>query len=134
MASWDITKEAREAGLTAADLNAAIPSSFYTGAFREGDEAGSVEAKNRDYADRALIHIAKAMDERKAEQEIEAREAGTITAEPATARQVAYIMSMIDAGAHEEGGLYRGPTTLAEVRKMSKREASLYITSLKGEY
>ena len=134
MASWDITKEAREAGLTAADLNAAIPSSYTLGAYAEGDAEGSVVAKNRAYADRALLHIAKVMDERKAEQEIEAREAGTLPVEPATARQVAYIMSMIDAGAHEEGGFYRGPTTLAEVSRMSKREASTYITSLKGEY
>lgn len=52
----------------------------------------------------------------------------------ATPRQVSYIMALIDQGARLEGGFYYGPTTREEVEKMSKKEASLYITSLKGDY
>lgn len=52
----------------------------------------------------------------------------------ATERQVSYIMSLISQGAHEEGGFIAGPTTRAEIAKLTKAEASAYITSLKGNY
>lgn len=52
----------------------------------------------------------------------------------ATERQIDYIMGLIDRGAHEEGGFIAGPITRSEVAKMSKTEASQYITSLKGAY
>ncbi|NDO78469.1 hypothetical protein GKZ75_09590 [Kocuria indica] len=52
----------------------------------------------------------------------------------ATEPQVRYIMSLLNRGAHEEGGFMNGPTTEDGVRKLSKAAASSYITSLKGEY
>lgn len=52
----------------------------------------------------------------------------------ATDRQVAYVMSLIRGGAHREGGFMVGPTTIDKVRLMTRREASAYISSMKGDY
>lgn len=55
---------------------------------------------------------------------------------PATSRQVDYIMNLLARRARsgEGGGFMTGPTSRAEVRKMSQGDASAYITSLTGDY
>ncbi|MEV5451624.1 helix-turn-helix domain-containing protein [Streptomyces sp. NPDC052535] len=54
----------------------------------------------------------------------------------ATPRQVDYILSLLlsrrESG--EGGGFFTGPTDRAGIETLSKREASSYITSLKGDY
>lgn len=54
----------------------------------------------------------------------------------ATPRQVGYIVSLLRerAKSGEGGGFMVGPTETAEIRKMSKRDASAYINSLRGDY
>ncbi|MFB9776101.1 hypothetical protein [Brevibacterium otitidis] len=53
----------------------------------------------------------------------------------ATEKQVNYIMRLIDRGAHEEGGFISGgPTTIDQVRRMTRRDASMYIDSLTSNY
>ncbi|MFB8443616.1 hypothetical protein ACFC7A_31680 [Streptomyces niveus] len=56
--------------------------------------------------------------------------------ELATERQVDYIVQLLAARARsgEGGGFMTGPTGRADIELMSKAEASLYITSLKGDY
>lgn len=54
--------------------------------------------------------------------------------EAATPKQIDFIMSLIGRGAHKEGGYFSGPTTRTEVAKLTKRQASQYIDSLKGGY
>ena len=63
-------------------------------------------------------------------------DAGAARAVPlATEKQVSYIMALIARGAHEEGGFISGgPTTYDEVRKMTRRDASMYIDSLTSNY
>ncbi|MGN8718585.1 hypothetical protein ACTQ43_12865 [Segatella copri] len=51
-----------------------------------------------------------------------------------TDTQIATILDLVAAGAHEEGGFYAGPTTEAGVRAMSRDDAATYITSLTGRY
>ena len=57
-------------------------------------------------------------------------------AELATERQVDFIMSLIArrAAYGEADGFMSGPTTREEIAKLSKAQASAYITSLKGGY
>lgn len=57
-------------------------------------------------------------------------------AELATERQVDYIMSLIAhrAAYGEADGFMAGPTTHEAIAKLSKAQASAYITSLKGQY
>ena len=54
----------------------------------------------------------------------------------ATDRQVSYILSLLGSRTRsgEEGGFMSGPTTAAGVRKLTRQQASTYITSLKGQY
>lgn len=54
----------------------------------------------------------------------------------ATPRQVGYIVALLRerAKSGEGGGFMVGPTETAEIRKMSKRDASAYINSLRGDY
>lgn len=58
------------------------------------------------------------------------------TAHQASPKQVDYIMSLLDERrvSGEGGGFFNGPTTRTEVAGLSRREASLYIDSLTGEY
>lgn len=52
----------------------------------------------------------------------------------ATERQVDYIMSLLSQhGGHNTTWFSAGPTTLAGVQRMSRRDASTYISALKGE-
>ena len=58
----------------------------------------------------------------------------TATRGTATRAQVERIMDLINAGAHEEGGYYSGPTTRAGVEAMSREDAATYIDSLTDQY
>lgn len=64
--------------------------------------------------------------------------ASTAPADPtlATERQVSTIISLLKARriSGEEGGFMSGPTDTAAIRKMTRAQASAYITSLKGAY
>lgn len=64
--------------------------------------------------------------------EVEAAEApvrGTIT--DSQARE---ILTLIDYGAHTEGGFMSGPTDEAGVLALSREDAALYLDSLNGTY
>lgn len=52
----------------------------------------------------------------------------------ATPRQINFIMQLIHEGKHREGGIFSGPLDRDGVAELSKKEASLYITSLLGDY
>ena len=54
----------------------------------------------------------------------------------ATDRQVRYILDLIDERRSDgdTSGFYNGPTGQAEIEKLTRREASTYIDSLKGNY
>lgn len=56
--------------------------------------------------------------------------------ELATPRQVDYILQLLVGRERsgEGGGFYYGPTGRAGIEEMTKGEASLFITSLKGDY
>ena len=56
--------------------------------------------------------------------------------ELATPKQVDYILTLLARREHsgEGGGFFSGPTDRAGLEELSKREASTYITSLKGDY
>lgn len=51
-----------------------------------------------------------------------------------TKRQADLIMKLIRDGRHTEGGFFSGPTTVEGVNAMTKADASIYITSLLGDY
>ena len=53
----------------------------------------------------------------------------------ATDRQVDYIMALLaQHGGQNTTWFSAGPTTLEEVSRMTRREASTYISALKGDY
>ena len=54
-------------------------------------------------------------------------------AEPATERQVDFIMTLLGFSG-EADGFVSGPTTREAIAKLSKSQASAYITSMKGGY
>lgn len=131
MASWTVTKmiaEAAELGITVEQINEALPASYNGGLVRE-DGPGAWITMNRRGYDRLADYLATAKAAAKPAPKPEP------VAEPlATERQVDYIMSLIAGGAREEGGFYYGPTTRPEVAKLTRSQASTYITSLKKEY
>ena len=63
------------------------------------------------------------------ENEKEAKEAPK-----ATAKQVAFIERLMDKQAHLEGGFMSYPKTPEEIRNLSRKQASLVIDSLLGNY
>lgn len=63
------------------------------------------------------------------ENEKEAKEAPK-----ATAKQVAFIERLMDKQAHLEGGFTSYPKTSEEIRNLSRKQASLVIDSLLGNY
>ncbi|WP_341741291.1 hypothetical protein [Trueperella pyogenes] len=73
----------------------------------------------------------KARAEKAAKAEVEAKRARE---DYATPRQVEFILDLIAKGRHEEGGFFIGPTSREEIKKMTRANASLYITSLLGDY
>jgi hypothetical protein len=69
-------------------------------------------------------------------REAQLAEARATKGELATVRQVDYILQLLAAREQsgEGGGFYIGPRDRAGIEELSKGEASLYITSLKGDY
>lgn len=67
------------------------------------------------------------------EQKLDQIEAGT-TAPLATNAQVNYIMDLLSQhGGQNVTWFSQGPTTLKEIKLMTRRDASTYISALKGE-
>ena len=131
MASWTVTKmiaEAAELGITVEQINDALPVSYNGGLVRE-DGPGAWITMNRAGYDRVADYLATAQAATKPAPKPE-----PVVEWLATERQVDYIMSLIASGARDEGGFYYGPTTRAQVAKLTRGQASTYITSLKTEY
>lgn len=61
------------------------------------------------------------------------RNADAVAASP---RQVDYILALLAQRRRDgdDSGFYQGPTKRADIEQMSSRDASTYITSLKGDY
>lgn len=103
---------------------------------QHGDDQATAAAAAQD----AQIKAAERKSARavaKAKEEAAAAERAALISEKgplATPRQVDYIMALISQGRHHEGGFYDGPTTIEDIRTMSKASASAYITSLAGNY
>lgn len=87
---------------------------------------------SQDYLDKQRAEFAaKREAEAKAEEERAAAEArGPLATEP----QVNYIMTLLaQHGGQNTTWFSAGPTTLEEVSRMTRRDASTYISALKGE-
>ena len=95
-------------------------------------EDGVAYAYTRKDADKVEQIIRRAAAEKAAADRVAAGQ----PAELATERQVDFIMSLIArrAAYGEADGFMSGPTTREEIAKLSKAQASAYITSLKGGY
>ena len=95
-------------------------------------EDGVAYAYTRRDADKVEQIISRAAAEKAAADRVAAGQ----PAELATERQVDYIMSLIArrAAYGEADGFMAGPTTREAVAKLSKSQASAYITSMKGGY
>lgn len=101
-------------------------------------ENGVAYAFSRKDSDRIDAIVAQYV----ADRDAKAAEATTATAPvaeaAATGRQVDYIMSLLDSrqrdGLADVVGFTTGPTTREGVARMTRRAASAYISSLKGEY
>lgn len=99
------------------------------------DQAAAEESARKLQVARDERAAAKKAEQVKADAAAAEREQLTATKGPlATPRQIDYIMTLLAQGRHHEGGFYVGPTTHTEIAKLSKAEASAYITSLKGTY
>lgn len=83
-------------------------------------------------------HRAKLAAERAAEEKAEAERAAAATAAKArgplaTERQVDYIMSLLaETDGQNFSWFTAGPTEYAEIAKMTRKDASTYITALQG--
>lgn len=95
-------------------------------------EDGVAYAYTRKDADKVEQIIRRAAAEKAAADRVAAGQ----PAELATERQVDFIMSLIArrAAYGEADGFMSGPTTREEIAKLSKSQASAYITSMKGGY
>jgi hypothetical protein len=107
--------------------------------FAISDHTGAIKAAA---ADAVRARIRRHVEERERAVLTEAAQAAGIAPPPApgtpmaTPRQVDYIMSLLDRRERngDGGGFMYGPTDRAGVERMTRAEASLYITSLKEEY
>lgn len=95
-------------------------------------EDGVAYAYTRKDADKVEQIIRRAAAEKAAADRVAAGQ----PAELATERQVDFIMSLVASRAAygEADGFMSGPTTREEIAKLSKAQASAYITSMKGGY
>ena len=95
-------------------------------------EDGVAYAYTRKDADKVEQIIRRAAAEKAAADRVAAGQ----PAELATERQVDFIMSLVArrAAYGEADGFMSGPTTREAVAKLSKAQASAYITSMKGGY
>lgn len=90
---------------------------------------------SQDYLDKQRAELAAKREvEAKAEEE-RAEDAATKAIGPlATDRQVDYIMALLaQHGGQNTTWFSAGPTTLEEVANMTRRDASTYISALKGD-
>lgn len=80
-------------------------------------------------------HLAKIAAEREAQAKADAERAAAEARGPlATDRQVNYIMSLLAQHDGQNVTWYsKGPTSRAEVARMTRSDASTYISALKGE-
>ena len=94
----------------------------------------AIELCNRHQANHDK-HAAKIAAEREAEAKAEAERAAAEARGPlATDRQVSYIMSLLAQHDGQNITWYsQGPTDPAEIAKMTRRDASTYISALLGE-
>ncbi len=94
----------------------------------------AIELCNRQQANHDK-HLAKIAAEREAEAKAEAERAAAEARGPlATDRQVSYIMSLLAQHDGQNVTWYsKGPTDPAEIAKMTRRDASTYISALLGE-
>ena len=104
-------------------------------------EQGVAYAFSRKDSDRIDALVARYVADRDAKTAAEAATETVATEAPeatATARQVDYIMTLLDRrqrdGLADVVGFTTGPTTRQGVARMTRRAASAYIDSLKGEY
>jgi hypothetical protein len=84
-------------------------------------------------AKKAVAEAEQAVREARADQLAELqRQKGEL----ATYRQVDYILDLLEQRriTGEGGGFFVGPTDRAGIEELSKNEATMYITSLKGDY
>jgi hypothetical protein len=96
--------------------------------------AEGADARIAQHAEKQAVAAAEqAVREARETQMAEARAA---KGELATPRQVEYILQLLEARklSGEGGGFATGPTNRAEIELLSKGQASMYITSLKGDY
>lgn len=94
----------------------------------------AIELCNRQQANHDK-HLAKLAAEREAEAKAEAERAAAEARGPlATDRQVNFIMSLLAQHDGQNVTWYsKGPTTRAEVARMTRSDASTYISALLGE-
>lgn len=104
-------------------------------------EQGVAYAFSRKDSDRIDALVARYVADRDAKTAAEAATETVATEAPealATASQVDYIMTLLDRrqrdGLADVVGFTTGPTTRQGVARMTRRAASAYIDSLKGEY
>lgn len=78
---------------------------------------------------------AEMKEQREAEEKAAAERAAAAARGPlATDRQVSYILSLLAQHDGQNTTWYTaGPTTSAEIAKMTRKDASTYISALKGE-
>ncbi|MFF9309869.1 hypothetical protein ACF1BS_03070 [Streptomyces sp. NPDC014748] len=89
-----------------------------------------LNGRSRRWLDSMLTDVQLAAEARQTTPRRQARE------ELATDRQIDYILDLL-ARRHrsgEGGGFFTGPTDRAGIAKLSRSEASAYISSLKGDY
>lgn len=92
---------------------------------------------SQDYLNKQRAELAaKREAETKAETETKPEPAKEEARGPlATDRQVDYIMTLLaQHGGQNTTWFSAGPTTLEEVSRMTRRDASTYISALKGDY
>ena len=104
-------------------------------------EQGVAYAFSRKDSDRIDALVARYVADRDAKTAAETATETVATEAPeatATARQVDYIMTLLDRrqrdGLADVVGFTTGPATRQGVARMTRRAASAYIDSLKGEY
>lgn len=91
---------------------------------------------NKQRAELAAKQAGEATTKREAEAKDEEEHAAVEARGPlATDRQVDYIMTLLaQHGGQNTTWFSAGPTTLQEVANMTRRDASTYISALKGDY
>lgn len=128
----DWSTEAQElidGGMTVQEIRAEISKRTWADKASDFDNLTNAEGARMD----KLVRRIKAEEVKDAA----AVEAAPATSEPlATEKQVGFILTLLArrVRAGEGGGFMTGPTSRDAIAAMTRREASAYITSLKGDY